>query len=322
MLANILGTEDLKVVPALFAYLFYRINQKQFLQYIEDKGLVADRAAAVALKERARGNGYIFKNCKLYAWACWTARSLGRKLPPARDFNVAEEDAKILRRLNLKHLGKDKWPAYSLQSFDALLAAKVGERELKNYIGKFVTKKMTFLMKSFGETRHDLETNLQVAAINAIYKQYPRFYSDLHIVNVAKAAIHNTGHTMITSLSSKSRQRLVKNADGSFEATHVDIAVLADVSAPPQYGALMSDHLQALEKVQHKLSDRVKQYLHCAAGQYHEGLSQFLGASNEELSDEWPYHRYLSKVRQFFDISETQEDQLYASIRRFSTGTA
>lgn len=327
MLTEVLGVPNLKVVPPLFAYLFYRIDQREFLAYVEDRGLVASRAEALRIKDAARVSGYVLKNCKLYTWAYWSARVLNATRPKAEDFDVHPEDAKILRRMNLQHLeerttqGLPRYPAYSLKTFDKLTARMLASPELRNYIGKFVTRKMTFLMKSYGETRHDLEMQLRESALLAWYKQYPRFESDLHMVNVSKTQIHNTGHTMITSLTSKSRQKLSQNADGTFDAVHVDIDVLADVSAPPQYGQALQDHLQALSAVEHKLNQRAKDFLMCAAGQYHEGLSEFLQVRNDEAADEWPYSRYMAQCQKFFNTTPEKVEKLFSSIRRYAFHT-
>lgn len=328
MLTDILGIKNLKIVPSMFAYLFYRIDQKTFLKYIEDNELVADRKEAMRIKDVMRGNGYVMKNCKLYAWACWTARRAGASLPSAKSFGVEAKDAVVLRRLNLAHLDTpqhrsraEPFECWSLATFNANTTRMLQSQELKNYIGKFVTKKMSFLIKSYGETRHDLETQLRETALLAWYKQYPRFDSELHAINVAKAAIHNDGHTMITSLSSKSRQRLTRNADGSFEALMVDINVLADVAAPPQYGALLQDHLQALEAVQHRLSDRAQSFLLCASGQYDEELSAFLKCDNTEAAEKWPYPRYMAQLQKFFDVTPEKVDRLFKAIRNYSDRT-
>lgn len=326
MLTEILGIKNLKMVPAMFAYLFYRIDQKTFLKHIEDNDLVTDRREAMRVKDAMRVNGYIMKNCKLYAWACWTARRNEATLPSAKSFGVHPKDAVVLRRLNLAHLDKARgklapYECWSLDTFNANTERMLESPELTNYIGKFVSKKMSFLIKSYGETRHDLETQLSETALLAWYKQYPRFDSELHAINVAKAAIHNDGHTMITSLSSKSRQRLTRNSDGSFEALMVDINVLADVAAPPQYGALLQDHLQALEAVQHRLSDRAQSFLLCASGQYNEELSVFLKCDNTEAAEKWPYPRYMAQLQKFFDVTPDKVDRLFKAIRNYSERT-
>jgi hypothetical protein len=323
MLTEILGIKNLKIVPAMFAYLFYRIDQKTFISYVVDKELVRDRREALRIKDVMRGNGYIMKNCKLYAWACWTARRLHAPMPSAKSFGVNTKDAGVLRKLNLKHLDVMRgtlapFDAWSLRSFDQTTERLLQSPELRNYIGKFVSKKMSFLMKSFGETRHDLEMQLREAALLSWYKQYPRFDSELHMVNVAKASIHNDGHTMITSLSSKSRQRLQRNDDGTFDALTVDIEALADVAAPPQYGALLHDHLQALEAVSHKLNERAQAFLLCAAGQYHEGLTKFLKIDNTDAAEKWPYPRYMAQVQKFFEVTPAKVERLFNAIRSYS----
>jgi len=324
MLTEILGIKNLKIIPAMFAYLFYRIDQKEFLTYIEDNKLVADRKEALRIKDAMRVNGYVMKNCKLYAWACWAARRADQPPPSARAFGVESKDAVILRRLNLAHLDKarsTKYEALTLEAFDAATDRLLKSPDLKNYIGKFVTKKMSFLMKSYGENRYDLETQLKEGALLAWYKQYPRFDSELHMVNVAKAAIHNDGQTMITSLSSKSRQRLQRNDDGSFEALNVDISTLSDVAAPPQYGALLQEQLEALASVEHKLNPKAQQFILCASGQYHKGLSEFLEIDNTEAAEKWPYPRYMSQVQKFFDVTPDKVERLFSSIRKHSDRT-
>lgn len=322
-LTEVLAVKNLRVVPALFAYLFYRIDQKQFLRYIEDHDLVESRAEALRIKDAARASGYVLKNCKLYAWACWTARQLERPLPKASEFEIDPRDAKILRRLNLKHLeparkGMPRFAAYTLRTFDQQTAKMLASADLRNYIGKFVTKKMSFLMKSYGEKRHDLETQLRESALVVWYKQYPRFDTELHMINVAKAQIHNTGHTMITSLTSKSRQRLVQNADGSFDALQVDIAVLADVAAPPQYGELLRDHLEALASVEHKLGQRAKDFLMCCAGHYHAGFSEYLEVDNTDAVEDWTYEKYMRECRKYFDTTPEKVEKLFSSIRNYT----
>lgn len=311
------GKHD-KVVAALFAYLFNKIDLRYFIDYVVDNNHVPNRKEAVRIKDAARTNGYVLKNCKLYAWACHTARRDGHKRPSPEAFEVAHEDALLLRRLNLKHLDahvKDPFPAYSVRSFDRMVQSLIAGPELRNYIGRFVTKKMSFLMNSYGETRHDIETMLQEMAIVALYKQYPRFSSVIHMVNVAKAQIHNKGHSFITSSTSKSRQKLRRNDDGSFEAVHVDIANLNDVEAPAAHGQELRERLLSLTKIEHRIPPRTKEFLLCAAGVHHEGFSEFLDQSNETLADKMEYGKYMGKVQEYFETTPQRVERLFTNLR-------
>ncbi len=334
MLKTILGVsgrEYTRVVPALFAYLFDRIDMEKFIAYVGDprtaeekladkgKGIrraSADRKEGTRLKDIARVNGYILKNCKLYAYACYCARLKGDKLPTPRSYEVDAFDAKILRRLNLKHLSPKEYRPFTLKEFDFTVNSMVTSAEIRNNVGKFVSKKMSFLMKSYGESREDIEAYLKEMAIIAVYKQYPRYVNYLHFVNVAKAQIHNKGHSFITSSTCKSRQKLVRNGDGSFDAAHVALDTLNELEAPASYGIEIKERLQALASIEHKLPERTREFLLCAAGQYHEGFSEFLKCGNDDAVDNMTYPKYMDQLQDYFKVTAACTEKLFTNIRK------
>lgn len=312
MLKKILEVSDKeykRVVPALFAYLFNKISLKKFIAY------VGDNDEGRRIKDIARQDGYILKNCKLYAYACYVNRVNEKKLPRPAEFKVEECDSYLLKRLNLKHLNTKDFKAFTLQEFDWTVNEMVKSSEIRNNIGKFVTKKMSFLMKSYGMPREDIEAHLREMALVAVYKQYPRFMNYLHMINVAKAQIHNKGQTFITSSTSKSRQRLIQNDDGGFEAVHVDLATLADVAAPVAYGLEIKERIEALAQIENVLPERTKEFLLCAAGQYHEGFSNLLGISNEIAVETMNYAKYMLKVQTYFGTTPDKVNRLFDNIR-------
>lgn len=302
------SAKDTKTIGGLFAYFFGRIDLNCFIQY------VGDSAEGVRLKDIARANGYILKNCKLYAYACHCARLKGEPNPKYGDYAVAKADAAILKRLNLNHLKAYK--AFTLKEYDKLLNQVLNSSELKNYIGKFVTKKMTFLMRSYGETRHDLESFLGEQGLLAIYKMYPRYESYLHVINIAKANIHNKGQSLITSKTAKSRQRLRTNQHGEAEQVHVAMEDIGDIEAPPSYGLELRDKLMALSQLEMRMTPRAKTFLWCAAGQYHPGFSEFLQCSNEDAAESMQYPEYLSSLADYFEVNISQVNQLFLNIRK------
>lgn len=306
------GKDYTRIMPAMFAYWFHRIDMERFVAY------VGDREEGLRLKDIARGNGYVLKNCKLYAWACHVARREGQPLPKAKAFGVDPTDAALLKRLNLKHLDLEPgdYKSLTLREFDSKVHAVMASSEMRNYIGRFVTKKMTFLMTSYGHGRGDIEQYLREQAVVALYKQYPRFQSDLHMVNVAKAQIHNKGQSFITSSTAKSRQRLQTNDDGSFEAVHVDIEALSTVEAPPEYGSEIRERLKALEKIEHMLPERTREYLLCAAGHHHEGFSAFLKRDNEDAASEMVWDTYIKKLNTYFEVSPDKVSKVFSNLRK------
>lgn len=311
MIRDILGlkrSEYLRIAPELFAYLFNRIDMERFITR------VGDRKEGTRIKDIARVNGYILKNCKLYAYAVHVARKKGETLPKARTFGVAPKDIKMLKSLNLKHLSPT-FKAFSLEEYDATVNDMITSSEIKNYVGKFVSKKMAFLMRSYGETREDIEAYLKEMAIISVYKQYPRYASYLHFINVAKAQIHNKGQSFITSSTAKSRQKLILNREGASEAVHVSLEVLNDLAAPIAYGTEIKERLQALSQLEHLFPERTKEFLMCVSGQYHEGFSEFLKCSNDIVVESMGWPKYMDKVQKYFDTTPERTERLFTKIR-------
>ncbi len=318
MLKTILGLspkEYSRVVPALFAYLFDRITMERFIAY------VGDRKEGTRIKDIARGNGYMLKNCKLYAYACHAARLAGEPMPRPSAYKVEAADAPLLRRLNLKHLRPRQFKAYTLTEFDAMIKTMITSSDIRNYVGKFVSKKMRFLMDSYAEPRHDIEAFLKEAAIIAVYKQYPRYSSYLHLVNVAKAQIHNKGQSFITSSTSQSRQRLMKDEHGLPQAALVDIETMNDLEAPQSFSNELRERLFALSQIERRLPPRTKEFLLCAAGQYHEGFSSFLNQGNDVAVDAMNYDKYMNKLHSYFDVEPGRVARLYEHIRNTIMGS-
>ena len=296
-----------RVTSILFAYLFGIIKKSEYTEMIDD------RLLSKAVLASARSSGYVLLNCKLYAYACWCARASEQPLPRASTFEISPKDASLLRRLNLAALG-DRFHAFSLSGFTRVLNRVMLKADLDQYIGKYVTRKMTFLMKSYGVSRHDLETTLLQSALYAIYKQYPRYESGLHLINICKTTIHNVGQNLIQYHTRKKRQALSRSDDGSFSSVLVSLDQIIDVPAEDDEHEVRHA-LMSLAALEHRMSPKVREFLHCAAGVYHEGLSEFLGKPNDDLVEAVPYSRYLDKLRSYFEISEQQTERLFERLR-------
>jgi hypothetical protein len=296
-----------KIGGAVFAYLFHRITQRELVAIIDDK------EKEERILEVVRRKGYVLRDCKLYAWAAYRAR-FGYPKPSIKEFGVTRRDAAFLSRLNLGHLSID-FESYNLEDFKALVEGTVKSPTMDAYIGRFISKKMLFLTRSYGVKRSDLESDMLSGALRAVYMHFPRFESLLHFTNVAKAAIHNTGMSLITYHTSPARQRLFINESGGFEATHVDVDVMSSVEAPQQYMAHAKESLEVLVKLAHKMRPDVQRFLLCCAGHYDEGFSDYLETDNSLAVDSMAYSRYLGKARKYFEFSETQVQKLFEKLK-------
>lgn len=293
---------------AAFAYLFHRITQRDLVHYIDDKE-TADRILGVLRRE-----GELLKNCKLYAWAAFKASQFGDVKPKYKEYGIERSDALFLSRLNLKHLNR-KFASLNVEDFDQLVEDVVYGNNIGQYIGKFISKCMIFLVRSYGVSREDLESDMRASAIKALYMHYPRFESLLHFENVAKSAIHNCGQSLISYHTAPSRQRLVRNALGDFEATNVEMTNLSNLEASSSYLDHLKEPLEVLTKLQTKLRPLDQRFILCCAGHHDQEFSQYLGADNSKLVDSIAYSRYMSKARKFFELSEERVNQLFGNIK-------
>lgn len=292
-------------------YWFGKISLNDFIQSMPSK------EEGVRIKDVARQNGYILKNCKLYAYAYYAAQVQGESAPDFKEYGVTKRDAALLRRLNLTHLSVKKYKVHTLKEFDAAVEYLTSEcPEIKKWIGKLVSKKMMFLIKSYGLAREEIESILKEAAVAALYKRYPRYESYLHFTNVAKTTMHNTAMSMISFYTTKGRARLQKNEEGAFEAVHVDVAVLTDVTAPPSYGSHLKELLEGIASLEEKLPPKAQQLLMCLAGHHDKGFSEYIEVDNTEAVEAWSYERYLRKVRNYFEVTEEQTNRLFKFIAK------
>jgi hypothetical protein len=318
-----------KIGGATFAYLFHRIDQDQLVRVVR----AHDESKVERILEVVRRDGYVLKHCKLYAWAFFKSRH-GFPKPKPNDFLIVrddpkfmrryreepefvkglKEDAAFLRRLNLANIDL-KYEALSLEDYDVLIEGATTSPSIEEYIGKFISKSMTFLLRSYGVKRDELAHDMQAAAVRAIYMKYPVFESALHLTNTAKTTIGNTGKTLITYHVSPSRQRLMLNSEGKFEARNVNTEVLTDLEAPPSYLDHVKDYLEVLAKLSDRMRPDVQRFLLCCAGHYDQEFSQFLGLNNSEAIEDMAYSRYMGKARKHFKYSENQVTKLFAKLR-------
>lgn len=308
------GRQFTEVAAPLFAYLFHRIDQRAFIQYIDNRE-ITDRVLDVV-----KTDGYILKNCKLYAWAIHKQRELGGPRPSREQYGVEPQDATFLRRLNLSHLDK-KFESYELQDFDHLVEDTLFCSSMKQHIGKLISKKLIFLTRSYGVERRDIEKELESAAIYAMYKQYPRFQCLLHFKNTAKTAIHNTAMSLISHYTCPSRQRLFRDANGDFQAVHAAIDnEIHKVEAGPNYLAHIKDDLELIVSRAPRMKPQVQRFIMVCAGHFDKEFSEFLQNDNSMAVDVMAYSRYLSKARKFFGFSEDGVERIFNRLKFYLAG--
>lgn len=309
-----LSTRQMNTIGgAVFAYLFYRITQRELINFIDNKEI----SKKIIKILRQNEEGWILKNCKLYAWASYKSKTKVRK-PDPLEYEVPVIDSKFLSKLNLTHLDL-KFPNFTIKQYDKIISDIIFGSKIETYIGKFISKKHLFLIKSYGITRDDIKAEMQTNAIRAVYMHYPRFESRLHFENVVKAAIHNSGHSLISEYTADKRQRLhtIKvNGETVPESRHIELTTISNkLEAPISNLEQIRESLEVLDKLSHKMRPEVKRFLMVCAGLYDSEFSEFLGEDNSDLVDRISYARYLSKSRKFFQFSEQQVDKFFNKLK-------
>ena len=292
-----------RAAGALFAYLFHRISMRELLEYIGDK------EKGRHIQKLLTTDGYILRNCKLYAHN----HSVGIRVSPGA-YSVEVVDAIILRRLNLQHISA-KYKPMTLDQFNTQVQEAVYGKEISAYTGRFISKKMMFLIRSYGVSREDIESQLQAAAIKGLYKQYPFFESELHLRNVAKTVIKNEGQTLISFHTRASRNRLGRTAEGGHQQLLMNLEAVFDVACEKSQTEEMKEAVQSLVALSPRMSLKVQRFLLLAAGQYDAEFSAFIHIDNREAVEHMAYPRYLKKVQSYLNVTDEQMCQLFAKLR-------
>lgn len=299
-----------RVGGAVFAYLFSRIDQKRLIEIIKEECPEAEEK----ILEAVRKSGYLLINCKLYAWAFWRSRQGDGKKPKPQDYEIRPVDVAFLSRINLAHISLD-YPSYTLNEYKALVADATTSKTIQEYIGKFISKRMSFLLKNYGVSRKELEHDMMLSACKAIHMGYPLFESELHLRNTAKTAIHNEGESKVTYYTAPCRQKLEKNADDEYISIEVSTEELAEVEAGESYLEHIRDRLEGLVRLSERMTPKVQRFLMVCAGQYDEDFSGFLKTDNAEAVEDMAYSRYLGQARLFFGYSPVEVKQLFNRLR-------
>lgn len=310
-LAQILPGLKKAQLRVVFSYLFHLIKVDEFrASFVGTQGL--------HIKRKIDSSGYILRDCKLYAWAYHRAIRCGDPIPKFRDYGVTKEDAAFLRTLNLVTVPK-KYEAYTQKRMEETLAF-ITDTDMESYISKFAYRKHKFLVDIFGYSFEDITQRLRGAALYAAYRQYPFFNPKTpgHVIAVAKIAVRNSGQNLIQENTTQSRQRLNTDNKSMYE-TFGDAATVEnhpELSALNETDTFMNESMQALAKLEHKMTPRAKRFLLIMSGQHDEEFSSYLGRDNSTAAERMEFEQYSKKVRKFFSTSGRSVEKFFNKIRQ------
>ena len=292
-----------RILVMCLRYVFGLINKRQINK-------------EVSLKERKvvdqiLSDGYFLKNCKLY-----TYKVLKDKRAHYQKYGITRDDARCLRSCAKYLVDVDtSWPAIPISEIDSYVNTLLSNK-IDVYMGKFITKKLSFLVKSYGLTYHDIKTDMIFSGINAIYKSYPKFESKLHAINIAKRAIHNTGMGLISYNTKSCRNQLYRDQDGLFQSKVRELSTVAALPIEDNKEELvMHKSIELLISSNTLLNEQGQRFIRIAAGKYDADFSQFLGIDNRDYIEQCKYSLYLRKLRKYFGLSIEETEEFFNDIK-------
>lgn len=214
-----------KWVQMMLSTMFRRLSYKQLVARATSLLGVFDYKA---MWRACMSKGYLVKNVKCWIYYCVAKKLRGQAADAmAPNFFVKPEDYGLRLlitsdlRCNLQDLAEKGHPALTIRQFDGLLVSI--HKEIREWLGKFVYRKMRFVYQQQGLQDYDLQMEIFAKGINALYLTYPRLSSDLHALNVVKSAAHNYGINIIKSATTNRRSRLLVEKDRTFRSRVISI---------------------------------------------------------------------------------------------------
>ncbi len=310
MLVSILRSYGLpsSVATDLFRYAF---PQNQKMGYFNDVLKHHGVSDVTEVRQKLLKNGYIIKNCKLFIYDAFLN---GRGRP--KKFGIHAEDVPVLRRVikelapELSRYKKDGFKEWELEKLDQAISEMLLSSEMMSYVGRFITKKKTFLVKWFGVSRDSIQSDLMMFAVYALYRAFPRYLSPLHFKNIAKTSIHNTGMNIIKYHTRGSRHEMIKTEDGS---NLIRLTTLSGLEEPVYDQD--RDYMISLDQITPRLSLRAQELLNILRGSPNQRFSQHLGKPNEYAIEEMDYDLYKQKCCNYMKITEATANKFLFQLR-------
>lgn len=274
-------------------------------------------------------NGDLLLGSKPYLYSC-IAHELGKAASFSADqCCISKKEASVLRDTVSSYPRLEKTlrgfvrAGYKVLTPDQLrrLASEVLlTKDYEDYVGKFVHRKMSFLIQSFGYTAKDLINDLKMASYQAILRTYPAFNDYTHVLRLAKVKARNTGMNIIHHATTAGRQRLTRDnqpllvplqileSNGGNVLDQRGTVVHQSYLVVGRSGTRTTDEELDVQRSIEELLDspkftaKQKTFLRIMVGQPNVGFTLWLKEPNEEAIERLPYDKYLVEACSYLSI--------------------
>jgi len=323
----------------LLLYLFRGCMQTDVRSWLEENSVDFD---FLTWRKALHRNGALLKNVKVFTYAkfCGFKTNLADyefSAEESRAVNLALKNPDLVARLT--EYRDEKRHPLGLRLYDRYLAEALTSADLDLYLRKFIRKKMSFLVRSYGLSASEIKADLLSFALFTLLKSYPKFDDLGHMTAIAKTAVKRRGVNLIKEQTTQKRQRLIHNADGSYTATNVTTSTAAgnmvsDPGSVATQGDVTSSYLvtgldgkvqsaweQAFSLKQLLVSGQITQkqrrFLSLLLGQPCQEFSDWLGKNNESVAENLDHHSYLEAVCEFMSVPVPKAQAFLGSLQRF-----
>ncbi len=332
------GDQKALACSAVMRYLFRVSKAKDLSDALQE---VNPKFNSKPVRAQMVANGQLQSNVKLFAFASTTMRGL-----PPKAYGVDDRDGDIVQSIlyrdevlakRLKTWAK-KYQPLTPTKMNRLISDVVTDKDFIAFTKRFVLKKLMFVIRTTGSEPDDIGQDLMSWATYSIYRAYPELDSFAHAMNIAKRAVHNRGINLIMEHTTQSRQRLLKNSDGTFSGRNVPLqAILTpsfDGSPLTQCNNLVvniagktvdgvsigdvqneADLKVSLRSIYRQLSPQYRRLMRLWAGEHDPDFSKLLKVDNDEAFEQMPRKEYLLACADFLEVTHGDARVFFHQLR-------
>ncbi len=200
-------------------------------------------------------------------------------------------------------------PASKLDSVVKIRSAII--LQIGPWVRRFVSRKMRFILQQRqGVTLDDLYHDIVCKSIQGFNVAWPLFDSMEHAVNTVKRIAHNSGINLIKRYSTKKMSALVKEGD-NFVGLVSSLSSLSDV--PVEHDRTLEIDVSMLKS---RYTGKRRTFVRLISGEYSKKFSLWLKEPNDEAFERWGFHRYLTNVSKYLNVSTENANKFLATLRK------
>jgi hypothetical protein len=310
--------EARQVMPSLFLYLFRAFNQSELYRRSLE---INPNVNLFKLMPRIPLMGEITLHDKVCLFALFQGEDPGIKPNPYVK-TVLLKDAELLAHLEQFR----DFPAYDVATVTSLEARALMNNEIKAYIGKFIFRKMRFILKSYGVDKDELEGSLQERAIHNLRVNYPNWKTSGDMLAMVKSAVANAGHNLIKYYAATKRAKV----DGENHAVEYSLESMQEMSGDaPEYQAMIysSAFDRAIEVMEatrgvESILENLKQanlngkrlLISILSGRFDLGFTEYLGKDCCEFAENSEFGPLLEAACGYMELEVPKAQKFLTSL--------